>query len=124
MTFAQLAAALGKAEMYVAALFYGQAKPSSSDLSALAEALSLPLGALTAGLGPSFTPYRGMGGGVPTDPVIYRLYEGVMVYGHPIKAVIAEKFDGQDGIMSMIDCRVSVDRKVDPKGDRVVLTFE
>lgn len=26
--------------------------------------------------------------------------------------------------MSMIDCRVTVDRKPDPKGDRVLLTFE
>ena len=40
----------------------------------------------------------------------------------PIKALIHEKFG--DGIMSMIDCKVSVDKKPDPKGDRVVLTFE
>jgi cyanate lyase len=29
-----------------------------------------------------------------------------------------------DGIMSMIDCKINVDKKPDPKGDRVVLTFE
>lgn len=46
----------------------------------------------------------------------------MLVYGTPIKALIHEKFG--DGIMSMIDCKVSVDRKPDPKGDRVVLTFE
>ena len=46
----------------------------------------------------------------------------MLVYGHPIKAVIHEKFG--DGIMSLIDCSVKVDRKPDPKGDRVVLTFE
>lgn len=46
-----------------------------------------------------------------------------MVYGHAIKAVIHEKFNG-DGIMSLIDCKVTVDKKPDPKGDRVVLTFE
>ena len=45
-----------------------------------------------------------------------------MVYGTPIKALIHEKFG--DGIMSMIDCKVTVDRKENPKGDRVVLTFE
>ena len=45
-----------------------------------------------------------------------------MVYGTPIKALIHEKFG--DGIMSMIDCRVKVERKPDPKGDRVLLTFE
>ena len=46
----------------------------------------------------------------------------MLVYGTPIKALIHEKFG--DGIMSMIDCKVSVDKKPDPKGDRVVLTFE
>jgi len=122
VTFADLASHLGKAEMYVAALFYGQAKPSPSDLAALSSALDLPLPMLEESIGASWWPYRAMGGGVPTDPVIYRLYEGVMVYGHPIKAVVHEKFG--DGIMSMIDCRVSVDRKPDPKGDRVILTFD
>ncbi|PSR74250.1 hypothetical protein PHLCEN_2v9994 [Hermanssonia centrifuga] len=39
---------------------------------------------------------------------------------------IAAAFYGQfgDGIQSMIDCQVTVDKKEDPKGDRVVLTFE
>ena len=46
----------------------------------------------------------------------------MLAYGTPIKALINEKFG--DGIMSMIDCKVKVDRKPDPKGDRVVLTFE
>lgn len=48
--------------------------------------------------------------------------QGVLVYGHAIKAVIHEKFG--DGIMSLIDCKVTVDKKPDPKGDRVLLTFE
>jgi cyanate lyase len=58
----------------------------------------------------------------PQDPVIYRLYEGVLVYGHAIKAIIHEKFG--DGIMSMIDCDIHIERKPHPKGDRVVLTFD
>lgn len=60
----------------------------------------------------------------PTDPVLYRLYEGVMVYGQAIKSVIHEKFG--DGIMSMIDCEVNVEKKKNEKGpgERVVLTFE
>jgi len=45
-----------------------------------------------------------------------------MVYGYPIKAIIHEKFG--DGIMSLIDCKVQVDKKEDPKGDRVILTFD
>jgi hypothetical protein len=44
------------------------------------------------------------------------------VYGHAIKAVIHEKFG--DGIMSMIDCKIDIQKKEDPKGDRVQLTFE
>ena len=77
----------------------------------------------------------------PQDPLLYRLFEvrthlyllavrvpliylvqGILVYGTPIKALIHEKFG--DGIMSMIDCKVTVDRKENPKGDRVLLTFE
>jgi len=50
------------------------------------------------------------------------MYEAVLVYGQPIKAVIHEKFG--DGIMSMIDCTVTIQRKPDPKGDRVLLTFD
>jgi len=73
-------------------------------------------------LGPRWYPNRGIGPVPPTDPVIYRLFEGVLVYGHAIKAVIHEKFG--DGIMSMIDCKIHVEKKEDPKGDRVVLTFD
>lgn len=58
---------------------------------------------------------------VPTDPLIYRLYEIVGVYGPTLKEVIQEKFG--DGIMSAIDFSMSVDKQADPKGDRVVLTM-
>lgn len=58
---------------------------------------------------------------VPTDPLIYRLYEIVGVYGPTLKEVIQEKFG--DGIMSAIDFSMSVDKQADPKGDRVVVTM-
>lgn len=58
---------------------------------------------------------------VPTDPLIYRLYEVVGVYGETLKQVIQEKFG--DGIMSAIDFNMEVDKIVDPKGDRVLLTL-
>ena len=51
---------------------------------------------------------------VPTDPLVYRLYEFIQVYGVPIKAVIHEKFG--DGIMSLIDFTVHVDKEQDPQG--------
>ena len=57
---------------------------------------------------------------VPTDPLIYRLYEVVGVYGETLKEVIQEKFG--DGIMSAIDFSMDVKKQEDPKGDRVVLT--
>ena len=58
---------------------------------------------------------------VPTDPLIYRLYEVVGVYGETLKQVIQEKFG--DGIMSAIDFSMEVDKIADPKGDRVLLTL-
>lgn len=58
---------------------------------------------------------------VPTDPLIYRLYEVVGVYGPTLKEVIQEKFG--DGIMSAIDFSMEVNKIEDPKGDRVLLTM-
>lgn len=58
---------------------------------------------------------------IPTDPVIYRWYEIVGVYGETIKELISEKFG--DGIMSAIDFTMSIDKQADPKGDRVVVTL-
>lgn len=58
---------------------------------------------------------------VPTDPLIYRLYEVVGVYGPTLKEVIQEKFG--DGIMSAIDFSMEVEKIEDPKGDRVLLTL-
>jgi cyanate lyase len=63
-------------------------------------------------------PYKGsLPTAVPTDPLIYRWYEVVNVYGSTIKELIHEEFG--DGIMSAIDFTMSIDREEDPKGDRV-----
>lgn len=58
---------------------------------------------------------------VPTDPVIYRWYEIVGVYGETIKEIINEKFG--DGIMSAIDFTMDIDKEENPAGDRVVVTL-
>jgi cyanate lyase len=58
---------------------------------------------------------------VPTDPVIYRLYEIVGVYGETMKELIHEKFG--DGIMSAIDFSMHIDKEENPAGDRVVVTM-
>jgi cyanate lyase len=57
----------------------------------------------------------------PTDPLLYRLYELVMVNGPAIKALIEEEFG--DGIMSAIDFDLDLDRLADPKGDRVKIAM-
>jgi cyanate lyase len=63
-------------------------------------------------------PYRGGGTPMPpTDPLIYRFYEMVMVNGPAWKALIEEEFG--DGIMSAIDFNVAFEREANPKGDRV-----
>jgi cyanate lyase len=68
------------------------------------------------------TPYRGsLPTAVPTDPLIYRFYELVQVYGTTWKELIQEEFG--DGIMSAIDFDMAIERQPDPKGDRVKVTM-
>jgi cyanate lyase len=67
-------------------------------------------------------PYRGsLPAPAPTDPLIYRFYELVQVYGATWKELIQEEFG--DGIMSAIDFDMALERQPDPKGDRVKLTL-
>ncbi len=63
-------------------------------------------------------PYKGsLPTAVPTDPLIYRWYEVVNIYGSTIKELIHEEFG--DGIMSAIDFSMDIEREEDPNGDRV-----
>jgi cyanate lyase len=67
-------------------------------------------------------PYRGSLPSLPpTDPVIYRFFEVLQVYGTTLKQLIQEEFG--DGIMSAIDFEMAIERQPDPKGDRVKLTL-
>ena len=67
-------------------------------------------------------PYRGSLPQIPpTDPLIYRFYELVQVYGTTWKELIQEEFG--DGIMSAIDFKMDIVREADPKGDRVLMTL-
>jgi cyanate lyase len=67
-------------------------------------------------------PYKGsLPTSVPTDPLIYRVYELVNVYGTTFKELIHEEFG--DGIMSAIDFTMNMTREADPKGDRVKITM-
>jgi cyanate lyase len=67
-------------------------------------------------------PYKGsLPTAVPTDPLIYRFYELVSVYGTTFKALIHEEFG--DGIMSAIDFKMDLAREADPNGDRVKIVM-
>lgn len=118
LSFADLEALLGRDEVWIAALFYGQASASEAEAQKLVEVLDLPP-VLVAEL--MAYPAKGLGPIVPTDPLIYRFYEIMQVYGMPMKAIIHEKFG--DGIMSAIDFTLDIDKIEDPKGDRVQVTM-
>jgi cyanate lyase len=118
LSFADLESTLGRDEVWIAALVYRQASASAEEAAKLASALDL--GPEVAQALTEF-PSKGLGPVVPTDPLVYRFYEIMQVYGMPIKAVIHEKFG--DGIMSAIDFTLDIDKVEDPKGDRVKVTM-
>jgi cyanate lyase len=101
-----------------ASLFYRQASASEDEASKLLQALDS-----SQDLVPELTsfPAKGLGPVVPTDPLIYRFYEIMQVYGMPMKEIIHEKFG--DGIMSAIDFTLDIEKVEDPKGDRVKVTM-
>jgi cyanate lyase len=118
LSFADLESVLGRDEVWIAAVIYRQASASADEASKLLHALGL-----SEDLVPELTvsSVKGLGPVVPTDPLIYRFYEIMQVYGMPMKAVIHEKFG--DGIMSAIDFTLDIEKEEDPKGDRVKVTM-
>ncbi|KAF9760919.1 Cyanate hydratase [Fusarium sp. DS 682] len=122
LSFEAIAKHLGRSEVAVAALFYGQATASPEDVEKLSEILELPKEALKAQL--TGFPNRGQAGPMPpTEPLIYRLYEIVQNYGYAYKAILNEKFG--DGIMSAICFSTTVDKEVDEAGSPwVVITLK
>ena len=119
LSFADLESAMGLDEVWIASLFYGQATASKEEAEKLAVLLSLDT-ATTAAL-QEFPVKGSLDPVIPTDPLIYRFYEIMQVYGMPLKDVIQEHFG--DGIMSAIDFTLDVDKVEDPKGDRVEITM-
>ncbi len=92
---------------------------TAEQAEAVGAALELPEDAV-AGL--QVVPYKGsLPTAVPTDPLIYRFYELVSVYGTTFKELIHEEFG--DGIMSAIDFRMDLQREADPAGDRVQIVM-
>ena len=119
LTFSDIGNLLGLDEVWVASLFYGQATASKEEAEKLLTKLGLNLELIELLTTP---PVKGsLDPIIPTDPLIYRFYEIMQVYGMPMKDVIQEKFG--DGIMSAIDFIINVDKIEDPKGDRVKVSM-
>ena len=120
VTFASLAERVGAHEVWVTSCCFGENSMPEPFASKLTAALSLSdevRAALVA------YPLKGqsLGQKVPTDPLIYRFYEIIQVYGLTLKELIQEKCG--DGIMSAIDFTRAIPKQEDPKGDRVVVTM-
>lgn len=118
LTWAQIAGAAGLSAEYICSACLGMNHLETPQADAVAEVLGL--GAQVSAALQRF-PHKTWERPVPTDPVIYRWYEMLNVYGETIKEMIHEKFG--DGIMSAIDFTMNIDRKPDPNGDRVLVTI-
>jgi cyanate lyase len=115
LKWADVAARIGLSKEWVTAGCLGQMTFDGSQAAILGEIFDLPEQAVAL---LQQVPYKGsLPTAVPTDPLIYRFYELVNVYGTTFKALIHEEFG--DGIMSAIDFRMDLQREADPKGDRV-----
>jgi cyanate lyase len=119
LSFDAIAKAVGRHKVWVTAALFGQGTMSAEEAQKAVAVLGLRP-EVAAAL--QEIPNKGsVGQTVPVDPLIYRFHEITQVYGTTIKAIIHEMFG--DGIMSAIDFELDIQRKEDPKGDRVVVTM-
>jgi cyanate lyase len=115
ISWADLEKVLGRDEVWIAAVIYRQATASVDEAEKIVSALGLDSETAAVLCEPLLK--GSLEASVPVDPLIYRFYEIMQVYGMPLKAVIQEKFG--DGIMSAVDFTLDVEKEADPKGDRV-----
>lgn len=115
LKWSDLAEIVGHSKEWSTAALLGQMTLTRAQAEAVARALDLEEAAIAQ---LQQIPYKGsLPTAIPTDPLIYRFYELINVYGTTIKALIHEEFG--DGIMSAIDFSMAIEREPDPKGDRV-----
>jgi cyanate lyase len=119
LTFEAIAAAVGRHKVWVTAALLGQATMSKEEAQKAGTALGLEPDVMAALQ--EFPTKGSLDQAVPVDPLIYRFHEITQVYGTTLKAIIHEMFG--DGIMSAIDFELDVQKKEDPKGDRVIVTM-
>lgn len=115
LNWGEVATRLGQSKEWTTALCLGQMTANAEQARVLGEVFGL---SDEEQKWLQVVPYKGsLPTAVPTDPLIYRWYEIVNVYGTTIKELIHEEFG--DGIMSAIDFSMDIKREPDPKGDRV-----
>ncbi|MBI4207193.1 MAG: cyanase [Betaproteobacteria bacterium] len=119
ITWTKIARAVGQSKEWTTAALLGQMQMTKQQAEAAGKLLGLPADAV---LLLQQVPYKGsLPTAVPTDPLIYRFYELINVYGTTFKELIHEEFG--DGIMSAIDFKMDLTREPDPKGDRVKIVM-
>ncbi len=123
LTFEEISKAVGRDKVWVTAALMGQATMSQQEAEKAVKALGLGEGiAKQVANALQQIPTKGsLSEAVPVDPLMYRFHEITQVYGTTMKAIIHEMFG--DGIMSAIDFEIDIQKKEDPKGDRVVVTY-
>ena len=117
LKWAEVAARIGQSPVWTCALCMGQMSAEPHHARGIAELFGLDEEEATL----LEIPYRGAQPLPPTDPLIYRFYELILVYGTTWKEMIHEEFG--DGIMSAIDYDMQIERQPDQKGDRVRITM-
>jgi len=117
--WADVATKIGLSKEWVTAACLGQMALDARQAAIIADTFALPAEAVAI---LQAVPYKGsLPTAVPTDPLIYRFYELISVYGTTFKELIHEEFG--DGIMSAIDFKMDLAREANPMGDRVSITM-
>ena len=115
--WSDIARAVGQSKEWTTSALLGQISLNAAQVALVTDYLNLDLTDNEKQILMSI-PYRGsLPTAVPSDPLLYRLYEIVLVHGGAMKELIEEEFG--DGIMSAIDFDMEITREPDPKGDRV-----
>lgn len=119
LKWADIAKKIGLSKEWTTAALLGQMTLTKAQAQMIGEILDLSDDAIALLQVP---PYKGtLPTAVPTDPLIYRFYELISVYGTTIKSLIHEEFG--DGIMSAIDFSMDIQREANPNGDRVKIVL-
>lgn len=118
LDWAAIAASIGMSPVWTTSACLGMNSMPKELADTVCNVLDLP-GEVSVAL--QAFPHKSWDNAVPTDPLVYRFYEMINVYGDTIKELIHEEFG--DGIMSAIDFSMDISRVADPKGDRVKIVL-